>query len=85
MRVLGEPLDLVDGLGGIGVSDEFGIQVARMVRRLQRETEIVHGEDVFEKFGLLEVADASGLAGGIELVRQRRWCACRNRDRPWTR
>ena len=58
-------------LVGIGVSDEFRIQIARMVRRLQREAEIVHGEDVFEEFGFLEVADAAGLARRIELVRQR--------------
>ena len=42
-----------------------------MVGRLQRESEIVHGEDVFEKFRGLEVADAAGLARGIEFVGQR--------------
>ena len=37
----------------------------------QREAEIVHGDDVFEQFGVVEVADAAGLAGGVEFVRQR--------------
>ena len=70
-RVLGEALDLVDGLGGIGVPDEFRIQIARMVRRLQRKSEIVHGEDVFQEFGFLEVANASGLPRRVELMRER--------------
>ncbi len=38
---------------------------------LQREAEVVHGEDVFEQFGVLEVADAAGLARWVELVGQR--------------
>ena len=66
--VFGQPLHVIDSFGGIGVADEFGIQIARVVRRLQREAEIVHGEDVFEEFGLLEVANAAGLARGIEAV-----------------
>ena len=66
-----QAFDLVDGLGRIGVADEFRVQVARMVGRLQREAEIVHGENVFEKFRGLEVADAAGLARGIEFVGQR--------------
>ena len=42
-----------------------------MIRRLQRKTEVVHGENVFEKFRFLKIADAAGLARRIELVRQR--------------
>ena len=64
-------LVVVGGLGGEGVADKFGIEIARMVRLLQRKAEIVHGEDVFEKLRLLEVADAAGLARGIERVRER--------------
>ena len=66
--VFGEALDLVDGLGGIRVTNEFSVEVARVVGRLQGETEIVHGENVFEEFGFLEVADAAGGAGGVETV-----------------
>ena len=42
-----------------------------MIRLLEREAEVVHGEDVFEELGLLEVADAAGLPRRIELVGQR--------------
>src|ERR1700756_5280052 len=68
--VFREAFDLIDGFRGIGVPDELGVQVARMIGRLQREAEIVHGENIFQKFGLLEVADAASLARGIEFVRQ---------------
>ena len=68
--VFAQPLDVVDGLGGIGVADEFGIQIEGMIGRLEREAEVVHGEDVFKELGLLEVADAAGLPGGVELVGQ---------------
>ena len=68
--VLALALVVVDGLGGIGVADELGVEVARMVRLPQRKAEVVHGEDVFEELGLLEVADAAGLARGVELVGQ---------------
>ena len=37
-RVFGKALHLVDGLGRIGVADEFGVQIARMIGRLQRES-----------------------------------------------
>ena len=37
----------------------------------QREAEIVHGEDVFEQLGIVEVADAAGLPRIVERVRQR--------------
>ena len=33
--VFGQPFNLVDGLGRIGVPDEFRVQIARMVWRLQ--------------------------------------------------
>ncbi len=70
-RVFGEALHLVDGLGGIGVPDKLGVQIARVIGRLQRETEIVHGENIFEEFRFLEVADAAGLASRVQLVGQR--------------
>ncbi len=66
--VLALALVVVDGLGGEGVADELGVEIAGMIRLLEREAEIVHGEDVFEELGLLEVADAAGLARGIERV-----------------
>jgi hypothetical protein len=44
------------------VTDELGIQIARMIRPLQGKAEVVHREDVFEELRLLEVTDASGLA-----------------------
>ena len=56
-------------LVGIGVAHELGIEVERVIGRLERPAEVVHGEDVFQELGLLEVTDAAGLARGIELVR----------------
>ena len=50
------------------MTHKLGVQVARMVRRLQRPAEIVHRENVFQEFRLLEIADAPGLPRGIELV-----------------
>ena len=32
-RVLGQAFHVVDGFSGISMSDEFGVQIARMVRR----------------------------------------------------
>ena len=68
--VLGEALDLIDGLGGVGMTNEFRVEVARVIWRLQGKTKIVHGENVFEEFGFLEVADAAGGPGGIETMSQ---------------
>ena len=68
--VFAQALDVVDGLGGVGVADKFGIEIERMIGRLQREAEVVHGEDVFEQLRVLEVADAAGLARGVELMRE---------------
>src|SRR5580692_1858127 len=70
-RVLALALVVVGGLGGERVPDEFCIQIAWMVRRLQRETEVVHGKYVFKKFRFLEVADAASLAQIVESVRKR--------------
>ena len=66
--VLSQTFHLVNGFGGISVPDKFCIQIPRMVRRLQREAEIVHREDIFQEFGFLEVTNSSSLAGRIELV-----------------
>ena len=68
--VLGQALDLVNRFGGIGVPDKFGVEVARMMGRLQGKTKIVHGENVFEEFRLLEVADATSGPGGVEAMSQ---------------
>jgi len=70
-RMFGKPFHLVDRFGGIGVSDELGVQVARVIGWLQRKSEIVHGENVFEKFRFLKVPDAARLTRGVQLVRQR--------------
>ena len=53
---------VVDGLGGEGVADELGVEVEGVVGGLEGEAEVVHGEDVFEELGVVEVADAAGLA-----------------------
>ena len=66
-----EPLYLIDGLRRIGMPNKFRIQIPRMVWRLQRKSEIVHREDIFQEFGFLEVANAAGLARRVELVGQR--------------
>ena len=58
-------------LVGIHVAHEFRVQVARMIRRLQRQSEIVHREHVFQQLRFLEVANAAGLPRRIELMRQR--------------
>src|SRR5260370_673171 len=59
-----QPLYVIDRLRRIRVSDEFRIQIAWMIRRLQRKAEIVHGEDIFDELRLLTVANATGLTGG---------------------
>ena len=69
--VLHHALHVVEALGGEHVAVEFGVQIQRMVRRPQREAEIVHGEHVFEQLRIVQVADAAGLARIVELVRQR--------------
>ena len=70
-RVLSEALDVVNRFRRIGVTDKLGVEISRVVRRLQGEAEVVHGENVFEKLRLLEIADAARLARGIELMRKR--------------
>jgi len=42
-----------------------------VVGPLQREPEIIHGENIFQKVRRLEVADTPGLANGIEAMRER--------------
>jgi hypothetical protein len=69
--MLGEAFYLVDGLCGIGVANKFRVQVAGMVRRFQGESEIVHGEDVFQEFRSLEITDAASLAARVEFMGQR--------------
>src|SRR5258705_12964201 len=66
--MFGEALDLIDGLRGISVADKFGIDIAWVIGRLQGETEIVHGENVCEELGFLEVADAAGGPRGADAM-----------------
>ena len=47
--VFSKPFGIVKGLGRIGVSHEFRVQVQRVVRRSKREPKIVDGKHVFEK------------------------------------
>src|SRR6516165_6238034 len=68
--VLGQALDLIDGLGGISVANELGVQITRIIWRLERKAEIVHGENVCQEFRFLKITDATGLARGIELTSQ---------------
>src|SRR5580698_613820 len=42
-----------------------------MIRRFERESEIVHCENIFKKFGPLEITNASGLTSSIKLMRHR--------------
>ena len=70
-HVLGHVLHVVEALGGEHVAVEFRVQISRVVGRPQRKAEIVHGEDVFEQFGVVQVAYAAGLARIVERVRQR--------------
>src|SRR6202044_405862 len=66
--VFSVPFRVVYGLGGEGVTDEFGIQVKRVVGRSERKTKVVDGKHIFEKFRLLKVSNASGRAGGVKLM-----------------
>ena len=66
--VLALALVVVGGFGGEGVAHEFSVEIAGVIRRFQGKTEVVHGEDVFEKFGFLEVANSAGLARIVESV-----------------
>ena len=61
-------LVVVGGLGGIGVADELGIEINRMIGLAEREAKVVDGEDVFEQLRAAVVADAARLAGGVERV-----------------
>ena len=70
-RVLRKPFGVVDCLGRKGVAHKFSIQVTRMIRRLQRKSEIVHSEHIFQKLRFLEVPNTAGLPRWIELVSKR--------------
>src|SRR5215469_12826359 len=67
--MLGQALNVVNGLGWIGMADELRVQVARMIGWLQRKTEVVHGEHVFEKLRFLKITNAARLPRGVELMR----------------
>ena len=60
--VLALALVVVGGLGWVGVADKLGVEVLAVDGLLERKAEVVHGEDVFEELGLLEVPNAAGLA-----------------------
>ena len=70
-RMLGQPLHRIRSLRRKGVPDKLRIQIRIVVRWFERPAEVVHGEDVFEKFGVIEVANAAGRPAGVELVRYR--------------
>lgn len=69
-RVFHQSCDVVKGLGRKGVPAEFGIQIPRMIGRLQRKAEVIHRENVFQKLSGLEISNAPGLARWVEIVRQ---------------
>ena len=69
-RVFALPLIFVDCLGRECVTDKLGVQIARMIRRFQRESEIIHREHIFKELRLLEIANASGLAGIVQRMRE---------------
>ena len=62
---------IVYRFGWKSMADKLGVQIARMVRRFEREAEIIHREYVFKKFRFLEIANTAGLAGIVECVRER--------------
>ena len=65
-HMLGHTLDIVEALGGEHVAVEFGVQIERVVRRTQREAEVVHGEHVLQQLGGGIVADAASLPDIVE-------------------
>ena len=77
-RVLALAFVVVGGFGGISVTHEFSIQILGMVGLLEREAEIVHGEDVFKELGRLEVTDAAGLTRRVQRRARARWYGCRS-------
>ena len=48
------------------MADELGVEVFGVIGGFEGPAEVVHGEDVFEELGLLEVADAAGLVVAVE-------------------
>ena len=66
--VFGQPFHIIDSFGWVSVTDKFGIQVLRVIRRLQREPEVVHRKHVFEKLGFLKISNPAGLSRRIELM-----------------
>src|SRR5215813_7698032 len=69
-RVLGQAFGVVVWFGNEGMADELGVQIARMIGRPQRKTEVVHGEHIFQPFRIVLVAYTAGRACGIQLVGQ---------------
>src|SRR5215472_6332347 len=69
-RVLGQAFGVVVWFGNEGMPDELCVQIAWMIRRPQRKTEVVHGEHIFQPLGIILVPYASGRAGGIQLLGQ---------------
>src|SRR6266702_1772403 len=66
--VLDQMVGVVRRLGTIGMADELRVQIERMVRRLQRKSEVVQCEDVLEKLRAPKGTDAARLPRRIELV-----------------
>src|ERR1700733_14968388 len=62
------PLIIVSRLGRKRMTDELCIQIERMVRLLQRKAKVVHGENVLQKLGPLEVPYPARLPRRIQRV-----------------
>src|SRR3954462_3495293 len=67
-RMFDEPFNVVNGLGGVGMTDKFGIQITGRVGRIQRNAEVVLFKHIFQKLGFLEISTAASLSRRIELM-----------------
>src|SRR3974377_113271 len=68
-----QPFHVVARLRGISVANKLGVQVERMIRRLEWKSEVVHREYIFEQLRFLEVTYAASLKCAVQLMRQ---CIC---------
>src|SRR5579872_7476640 len=66
--MLRKPLHLVNRFCWIGMPHKFRVQVTRMIWRLERPSEIIHRKNILQELRTLEISDAAGLPGRIELV-----------------
>jgi hypothetical protein len=59
-------LVVISRFGGEGMSNELSIKVAGMIGLFEREAEVVHRENIFQKLGLLKIPDTPCLARGVK-------------------